>query len=145
MGCESEATVISRWHRGKESACQCWGHGFDIWVGKIPWSRKWQPTPEFLPGKSHRQKSLAGYSPWGGKESNRMEHASVISTLKGFLTPWPLYLLVSAWGHLPQAPSHSQILAQTFPLRKAVINHLTQQPPNYSKNYLGTIQIWLLW
>ena len=145
MGCESEATVIPRWHRGKESACQCWGHGFNIWVAKIPWSRKWQPTPEFLPGKSHRQRSLAGYRPWGGKESNRTEHASIISTLKGFLTPGPLNLLVSAWGHLPQAPSHSQILAQTFPLRKAVINHLTQQPPNYSKNYLGTIQIWLLW
>jgi len=38
---------------------------FDPWVGKIPWSRKWQPTPIFLPGKSHRQRSLAGYSPWG--------------------------------------------------------------------------------
>ena len=34
-------------------------------VGKIPWRRKWQPTPVFLPGKSHGQRSLAGYSPWG--------------------------------------------------------------------------------
>ena len=67
VGCESEATVIPRWYRGKESACQCWGHRFDLWVGKIPWSRKWQPTLEFLPGKSHRQRSLAGYSPWGGR------------------------------------------------------------------------------
>ena len=32
--------------------------GFDLWVRKIPWSRKWQPTPAFLPGKSHRQRSL---------------------------------------------------------------------------------------
>ena len=39
------------------------GHGFDPWVGKIPWRRKWQPTPVFLPGKSHRQRSLVGYSP----------------------------------------------------------------------------------
>ena len=38
--------------------------GFDPWVGKIPWRRKWQPTPVFLPGKSHEQRSLAGYSPW---------------------------------------------------------------------------------
>ena len=38
------------------------------WVGKIPWRRKWQPTPVFLPGKSHGQKSLAGYSPKGAKE-----------------------------------------------------------------------------
>ena len=34
------------------------------WVGKIPWRRKWQPTPVFLPGKSHGHRSLAGYSPW---------------------------------------------------------------------------------
>ena len=36
---------------------------FDPWVGKIPWRRKWQPTPAFLPGKSHEQRNLAGYSP----------------------------------------------------------------------------------
>ena len=42
-------------------------------VGKIPWRRAWQPTPVFLPGKSHRQRSLAGYSPWGGKESDMTE------------------------------------------------------------------------
>ena len=38
------------------------------WVGKIPWRRKWQPTPVFLPGESHGQRSLVGYSPWGRKE-----------------------------------------------------------------------------
>ena len=37
------------------------------WVGKIPWRRKCQPTPVFLPGKSHEQRRLAGYSPWGHK------------------------------------------------------------------------------
>ena len=35
------------------------------WVGKIPWRRKWQPTPVLLPGKSHGQRNLVGYSPWG--------------------------------------------------------------------------------
>jgi len=35
---------------------------------EIPWRRKWQPTPVFLPGKSHGQRSLASYSPWGNKE-----------------------------------------------------------------------------
>ena len=40
---------------------------FDPWVRKTPWRRKWQPTPVFLPGKSHGQRSLAGYSPWGLK------------------------------------------------------------------------------
>ena len=39
--------------------------GFDPWVGKIPWSGKWQPTAVFLPGKFHGQRSLAGHSPWG--------------------------------------------------------------------------------
>ena len=42
--------------------------GFDPWVGKIPWKRKWEPTPVFLPGESHGQRNLAGYSPWGLKE-----------------------------------------------------------------------------
>ena len=42
-------------------------------VGKIPWRRKWQPTPVFLPGEFHGQRSLAGYSPWGRKESDMTE------------------------------------------------------------------------
>ena len=46
----------------------CRRRGFNPWVRKIPWSRKWQPTPIFLPGKSHGQRSLAGYSSWGPKE-----------------------------------------------------------------------------
>ena len=50
---------------------------FDCWVGKIPWRRKWQPTPVFLPGKSHGQRSLVGYSTWGPKESDATEHAHV--------------------------------------------------------------------
>ena len=47
--------------------------GFDPWVSKIPWSRKWQPTPVFLLGESHGQRSLVGYSPWGHTESDRTE------------------------------------------------------------------------
>ena len=43
---------------------------FNPWVGKICWSRKWQPAPVFLPGKSHGQKSLMGYSPWGHRVRN---------------------------------------------------------------------------
>ena len=44
--------------------------GFDTWVGKIPWRRKWQPTPVFLPGESHGWRSLVGYSPRGCKDSD---------------------------------------------------------------------------
>ena len=46
---------------------------FDRWAGKIPWRRAWQPTPVFLPGESHGQRSLVGYSPWGHKELNSTE------------------------------------------------------------------------
>ena len=61
---------------GKELACQCRRHkrrGFDPWVGTIPWRRAWQPTAVFLPGEPHEQRSLAGYSPWGHKESDTTE------------------------------------------------------------------------
>ena len=61
----------------KESACQCRrcnGWLFDLCVGKIPWRRKWWPTPVFLPGKFHEQRSLLGYSPRGCKESDMIEH-----------------------------------------------------------------------
>ena len=46
---------------------------FNPWVGKMPWRREWQPTPVFLPGEFHGQRSLAGYSPWSRKESDRTE------------------------------------------------------------------------
>ena len=53
-------------------------------LGKIPWSRKWQPAPVFLPGKFHEQRKLAGYSPWDCKESATTEHAYMQLTLKNF-------------------------------------------------------------
>ena len=42
--------------------------GFDSWFGKLPWSREWLPSPVFLPGEFHGQRSLVGYNPWGPKE-----------------------------------------------------------------------------
>ena len=62
-----------------ESSCQGRRHKcgrFDLWVGRISWSRKWQPAPIFLPGKSHGQRSLAAYSPWGHKEADVTEQLS---------------------------------------------------------------------
>ena len=47
--------------------------GSDPWVGKIPWRRAWQPTPVFLPGEFHGQRSLVGYSPWGRTELDTTE------------------------------------------------------------------------
>ena len=67
---------FSRGASGKESACQCREQkrrGFNPWVRKVPWRRAWQPTPVFLPGKSHRQRSLMGYSSCSHKESDTTE------------------------------------------------------------------------
>jgi len=69
---------IPRWCSGKESTCHCRRHrrcGFAPWVGKTPW--KFQPTPVFLPGKSHGQKRLAGYSAWGYRELDMTEHTHI--------------------------------------------------------------------
>ena len=52
---------------------QCGRPRFDPWVGKIPWRRKWQPTPVFLPGEFHGQWSLVGCRPWGHKEWDTTE------------------------------------------------------------------------
>ena len=68
---------------GKAPTCQCRRHKrrtFESWVGKIPWRRKWQPTRGFLPGESHGQRSLVGYSLWGCKESDMTESNLARST-----------------------------------------------------------------
>ena len=72
---------------GKESACNAGGlqkHRFNPWVRKAPWRKKWQPTPVFLPGKSHGQRSLVGYSPWVPKESALTE---LMSYMRGTKIP----------------------------------------------------------
>ena len=56
---------------------QCGRPGFSSWVRKILWRRAWQPTPGFLPGKSHGQRSLVGYNPWGQKELDTTEQLNV--------------------------------------------------------------------
>ena len=68
------------WLSDKEPTCQCRRHKFDPWVRKIPWWRKWQPTPVFLPGESHEQRSLTGYSPQGRR---RVRYDLVTKNTKG--------------------------------------------------------------
>ena len=53
------------WLSSKELTCQCKRHRFYPWVRKMPWRRKWQHTPVFLPGEFHGQRRLVGYSPRG--------------------------------------------------------------------------------
>ena len=63
------------------SVClQCGRPGFDPWIGKIPWRRKWQPTPVLLPEKVHGRRSLIGYSLWGRKESDTTERLTCSTT-----------------------------------------------------------------
>ena len=76
---------LPRWLSGKESTCQCRRskrRGFEPWIGKIPCSRKWHPTPVFLPGKFYGQRSLTGNIPWGLKEQEMTERPSMHAILE---------------------------------------------------------------
>jgi len=78
--CISLSQGLPRWLNGKESSCQSRRHkrhGFSPWEEKIPWSRKWQPTPVFLPGKSHEHRILVGYSPGVHKGSDMTEYTHI--------------------------------------------------------------------
>ena len=85
---------------GKEPACQYCRrkrHGFDPWAGKISWRRAWQPTPVFLPGKSHRDRILLGYSPKGHKGSDKTERLSThVGKLRG---QWGILKRKGNWQH----------------------------------------------
>ena len=99
------------WLRWLSICLQCGRPGFNPWVRKIPWRRKWQPTPVLLPVKFHGQRSLVGYSPWGCKELNRTEqlhsfiHSRIMSLqfssvqslshVRLFVTPWTESLALS--------------------------------------------------
>ena len=94
---------------GKELTCRCRRHmrrGFDPWVWKTPWRRAWQPTLVFLHGESHRQRSLAGYSPRGCKESEmiQLKRLSMQTHILFFSLLDPLRVhslrlqLLMAWG-----------------------------------------------
>ena len=68
--------VFPRGSDGKESTCNAGDLGSIPGLGKSPGGFSWQPTPVFLPGESHGQRSLAGYSPWGHKESDMTKRLS---------------------------------------------------------------------
>ena len=73
---------------GKEPACRTHKrHGFSPWVGKIPWRRTWQPTPVFLPGEFHGQRSLATTDLWVAK-SDTIERLTISSSVAPF-SFWP--------------------------------------------------------
>ena len=69
---------------GKESGRRM----FDPWVGKIPWRRKWQPTPVFLSGEAHGQRILEGYSPMGHKAHTHIKSLGISDEEKDRICPW---------------------------------------------------------
>ena len=93
----------STYHRRRHRRCE-----FSPWVGKIPWRRKWQPTPVILPGKFHGQRTLVGYSPWGRKEPDTTgtKHNYIFIITRIWKQPNVLQLLnwincgTSLWGIL---------------------------------------------
>ena len=110
------------WLSGKESTCQCRRCWFDLWVRKIPWRRKWQPTPVFLPGRPHGHRSLAGYSPWGQKESD------TATKQQGCFGPRPQALYV----HLLVPPSTCRsifFLQNPHPSAQASLLYEDPRPP----------------
>ena len=87
---------------GKESTWQYRRCGFNLWVRKGPWRRAWQPTPVFLPGESHGQRSLVGYSLWVCKELDAIEWLSLrmvsIASLPGDLhSSWQFNMIRLGW------------------------------------------------
>ena len=106
--------------------------GCDL-AGRFPWRRKWQPTPVLLPGKSHGQRSLAGYSPWGLKELDTTERLSTAQHSTGARWGFPdgsvvkslpaMQVMQETWvGSLGQEDhleeemaTHSSILAWKIP------------------------------
>ena len=75
---------------GKESTCQCRRFAFSPWVRKISWRRAWWPATVFLPGESHGQRSLAGYSPWRHKELDMTEQLSMhAQRMRWYCLQWP--------------------------------------------------------
>ena len=103
---------LPRQNRGREFACQCrWRkrREFNPWVRKIPWRRKWQPTPVFLPGESHGQRCLEGYCPWGCRVRHYWETHTHAGTFPCFLFILPVssYLVISFSLSLSLSHTHT--------------------------------------
>ena len=93
-----------------QSVClQCGRPRFDLWVRKTPCRRKWQPSPVFLPGESHRKRSPVGYSSWGRKESDMTErlhflflfvltHIHMLKPWSHCVSVWRWEVVGSSWG-----------------------------------------------
>ena len=97
---------------------------FDPWVGETPWRRKWQPTPVFLPGKSHGQRSLVGYSPWGlqrvGHKWSDLAHTDDNNSA--------LHLTFGRLGEIMYVKDRERLAYRTY-LIKSPKNHMLGRAP----------------
>ena len=101
---------------GKESTCSAGDLGLTPGLGRLPWRRRWLPTLVFLPGESHGQRSLAGYSPWGYKESDKTEQLTLQPLLGGAggVLSWETVgkegILRLAWSSLGDPSLHPELV-----------------------------------
>ena len=92
----------------------------DPWFRKIPWRREWLPTPAFLPGEFHGERSLVGYSPWGHKELDRIGHLTL-----SFYHPSPFCRDFSCpFGHPWSSVSVQLGFCENVPFVDVVLMHL---------------------
>ena len=68
-------TPLSWWHRWYRICLQCRRPGFNPWIRKSPWRRKWEPTPVFLPGEYHGQEKPGGLQSMGSQSRTRLSHS----------------------------------------------------------------------
>ena len=118
---------LPRWFSGKKSAChyrRCRRCESNPWIRKVPWSRKWQPISVYLLGKSHRQRSLKGYSPWDHKQLDMTERLSThIHAIISKLDPLPIISTGKKGWNLPLLQAR---LSWCF-LPRWVVTHIALQ------------------
>ena len=92
-------------HTVKNLSAMC-----EAWAGKIPWRWEWLPTPVFLPGESHRQRSLTGYSPWACKESDTTEYLTPTANFSGWLRSVCRFSFSAPRSFFPELDSWAGVL-----------------------------------
>ena len=111
------AAESQTWLKWPSRHPHCRRPGFDPWIGKIPCKREWQPTPVFLPGEFHGQKSLAGYSPWGHEVWDTTERLTLLLFNKAVMDFTGLHSMIHL-THLKTEPQKA-----VFPPRLEIPAH----------------------
>ena len=120
LGVELLGLIISIFNSGKVPACQCRrpkSHRFNSRVGKIPWRRKWQSTPVFLPGESHRKRSLEGNSPLGRRVGHNLSNLAHMQTYKKLpnCSPKPVpFCILTSSVPVPSQPHQLYLWERTI-------------------------------